>query len=56
MKEKDYLDQDYLMKQAAEEMGFDYEENERLLGEADRLEKTVVEEAAGEVAADGNLP
>ena len=44
------------MKQAAEEIGFDYEENERILGEADRLEKAVVEDMAAEVAEDGDLP
>ena len=51
MKQREYLEEEYLMKQAAEEMGFDLEENERLLGEADRLEKDPKEE----VAADGNL-
>ena len=56
MKSRQYLDQDYLIKQAAEEMGFDYEENERLLGEADRLEKTEIEDSAAEVAEDGDLP
>jgi hypothetical protein len=56
MKQKKYLDEAYLMKEAAEEMGFDYEENERLLGEADRIEKSVTEAKSGEVAEDGNLP
>jgi hypothetical protein len=56
MKMKEYLEEDYLMKEAAEEMGFDYEENERLLEEADRLEKSVIEALSGEVAENGNLP
>ena len=56
MKQKKYLDEAYLMKEAAEEMGFGYEENERLLGEADRIEKSLTEKTAGEVAEDGNLP
>ena len=56
MKDKDYLDQDYLMKLAAEEMGFGYEENERLLEEAARLEKDLVDKSVGEVAENGDLP
>lgn len=56
MKRNDYLDEDYLMKEAAEEMGFDYEENERLLEEADMLEKSMKEALSGEVAENGNLP
>ncbi len=51
MRQKDYLDEDYMMRKLADEMCFDYEENERLLGEADRLEK----EPAEEGEADGNL-
>ncbi len=51
MRQKDYLDEDYIMRKLADEMSFDFEENERLLGEADRLEK----ESAEEGEADGNL-
>jgi len=49
---KDYLDDDYIMRKLADEMGFDYEENERLQAEAERLEK----EPAEEVKEDGDLP
>ena len=52
MKGKDYLDDDYIMRKLADEMGFDYEENERLQAEAERLEK----EPAEEVKEDGDLP
>ena len=51
MKAKDYLDDDYIMRKLADEMGFDYEENERLQAEAERLEK----EPAEEVKEDGDL-
>jgi hypothetical protein len=49
---KDYWDDDYIMKKLADDMCFDYEENERLQAEAERLEK----EPAEEVKEDGDLP
>lgn len=51
MQKKDYLDDDYVMKKLADDMGFDYEENERLQAEADRLDKDMIEE----VKTDGDL-
>ena len=51
MQKNEYLDDDYIMKKLADDMGFDYEENERLQAEADRLDKDVSEE----VKTDGDL-
>ena len=52
MQKNEYLDDDYIMKKLADDMGFDYEENERLQAEAERLDK----EPAEEVKDDGDLP